>query len=53
MVEAGGLKPVTFTWTPPAGHDPNTPVEASVMLTLKGDVTEQIKVMLRAFVVSD
>lgn len=21
MVEAGGLKPVTFTWTPPAGHD--------------------------------
>ncbi|XP_061162453.1 cilia- and flagella-associated protein 74-like [Saccostrea echinata] len=53
MVEAGGLKPVTFTWTPPAGHDPNTPVETSVMLTLKGDVTEQVKVMLRAFVVSE
>ncbi|XP_056018167.1 cilia- and flagella-associated protein 74-like isoform X2 [Ostrea edulis] len=53
MVEAGALKPVTFTWTPPAGHDPNTPVEASVMLTLKGDVTEQVRVMLRAFVVSD
>lgn len=32
---------------------PNTPVEASVMLTLKGDVTEQVRVMLRAFVVSD
>ncbi|KAK3105163.1 hypothetical protein FSP39_018521 [Pinctada imbricata] len=53
MVEAGGLKPVTVTFSPPPGHDPNTPVETSVILTLKGDVTEQIRVMLRAFVVSE
>ena len=32
---------------------PNEPVEASVILTLKGDITEQVKVMLRAYVVSD
>ena len=53
MVEAGNLKPVTITWAPPPGHDPNEPVEASVILTLKGDITEQVKVMLRAYVVSD
>lgn len=32
---------------------PNQPVEASILLTLKGDITEQVKVMLRAYVVSD
>ncbi|XP_071146387.1 cilia- and flagella-associated protein 74-like isoform X1 [Mytilus edulis] len=53
MVEAGNLKPVTVTWSPPPGHDPNEPVEASIILTLKGDITEQVKVMLRAYVVSD
>ncbi|XP_033763578.1 cilia- and flagella-associated protein 74-like isoform X1 [Pecten maximus] len=53
MVEAGVLKPVTFTWTPPVGHDPNQIVDGTVTLTLKGDVTEQLKVMLRAMVVSE
>lgn len=27
MVEAGGLKPVTFTWTPPTGHDVSTVIK--------------------------
>ncbi|XP_053379519.1 cilia- and flagella-associated protein 74-like isoform X2 [Mercenaria mercenaria] len=53
MVEAGILKPVTITWTPPAGYDPNQVMEASVVVTLKGDATEQYKVMLHAMVVSE
>ena len=32
---------------------PNVPAEASINVTLKGDVTEVYKVMLRAFVVTE
>lgn len=32
MVEAGGLKPVTFTWTPPAGHDVSNQRDAFILL---------------------
>lgn len=32
MVEAGGLKPVTFTWTPPAGHDVSNQRNAFILL---------------------
>ncbi|KAI0214112.1 hypothetical protein LSAT2_000786 [Lamellibrachia satsuma] len=53
MVEAACKKPVTITWTPPPGHNSSHPVETSVMCTLKGDVTEQVKVMLRALIVSE
>ncbi|XP_060590972.1 uncharacterized protein LOC132745958 isoform X1 [Ruditapes philippinarum] len=53
MVEAGILKPVTITWTPPAGYDPNKVMEASVVVTLKGDASEQFRVMLHAMVVSE
>lgn len=53
MVEAGAIKPVTITWSPPPGHDPNQPVDASILLTLRGDTVDQFKIMLRAIVVSD
>ncbi|KAL5014796.1 hypothetical protein ScPMuIL_009066 [Solemya velum] len=52
MVEAGALKTITLTWTPPAGHDPSQTVETSVLVTMKGDVVEQYKLMLHAMVVS-
>ncbi|XP_078615785.1 cilia- and flagella-associated protein 74-like [Branchiostoma floridae x Branchiostoma japonicum] len=51
-MEAGSSKKVVFTWTPPAGHDPSEPVEATVQLVLKGDATERYKVLLRGLVVS-
>ncbi|KAL3862108.1 hypothetical protein ACJMK2_008101 [Sinanodonta woodiana] len=53
MVEAGVHKVCTVTWTPPAGYDPSKPMEASVILTLKGDISEQVRIMLRAMVVSE
>ncbi|XP_041377895.1 cilia- and flagella-associated protein 74-like isoform X2 [Gigantopelta aegis] len=53
MVEAGSKKPVTITWTPPAGHNPTEVVESSVYVTLKGDVNEQYRIILRAMVVSE
>ncbi|XP_052759795.1 cilia- and flagella-associated protein 74-like isoform X2 [Mya arenaria] len=52
MVEAGVLKPVTITWTPPPGFNPNEVCEAVVVATLKGDVAEQLRILLRAMVVS-
>ncbi|XP_064642380.1 cilia- and flagella-associated protein 74-like [Lineus longissimus] len=52
MMEAGSKKPLVFTWTPPPGHDPNRLLEASILCTVKGDVTQQYKIMLRALVVS-
>ncbi|XP_078697450.1 cilia- and flagella-associated protein 74-like [Branchiostoma floridae x Branchiostoma belcheri] len=51
-MEAGSSRKVVFTWTPPAGHDPSEPVEATVQLVLKGDATERYKVLLRGLVVS-
>ncbi|KAL4221191.1 hypothetical protein ACF0H5_019455 [Mactra antiquata] len=53
MVEAGILKPVNVTWTPPVGHDPNQPMEATLIATLKGDVTEQFRILLHAMIVSE
>ncbi|KAL8571941.1 hypothetical protein ACOMHN_026153 [Nucella lapillus] len=53
FVEAGMKKPVTITWTPPAGYDPTKTVEETVLVTLKCDVTEQYQLMLRAMVVSE
>lgn len=32
---------------------PNQPMEASVVVTMKGDVTEQNRIMLHAMVVSE
>ncbi|XP_052267472.1 cilia- and flagella-associated protein 74-like isoform X2 [Dreissena polymorpha] len=52
MVEAGVLKPVTITWTPPQGFIQNEVCETSVVVTLKGDVAEQFRILLRAMVVS-
>ncbi|XP_076472381.1 cilia- and flagella-associated protein 74-like isoform X2 [Babylonia areolata] len=53
FVEAGVKKPVTVTWTPPAGYDPTKTLEEVVMVTLKCDVSEQYQLMLRAMVVSE
>ncbi|KAK7093572.1 cilia- and flagella-associated protein 74-like [Littorina saxatilis] len=53
MTEAGAKKAVTITWTPPQGHDPGKTVEETMLVTLKGDVTEQYQLMLRAMVVSE
>ncbi|XP_030843009.1 cilia- and flagella-associated protein 74 [Strongylocentrotus purpuratus] len=53
MVDAGSTKPVTFTWNPPKGHDPNLPIESSIILNLKGDVLERYNILLRALVVSE
>ncbi|XP_041480750.1 cilia- and flagella-associated protein 74-like [Lytechinus variegatus] len=53
MVEAGNTKPVTFTWTPPKGHDPNLPIESSIIINLKGDILERYNILLRALVVSE
>ncbi|PAA60217.1 hypothetical protein BOX15_Mlig021187g1 [Macrostomum lignano] len=53
QVEAGTKKPVVFTWNPPPTQDPNVPVETSIVVTLRGDVTETYTVLLRAFVTSD
>ncbi|XP_055958483.1 cilia- and flagella-associated protein 74 isoform X1 [Patella vulgata] len=53
MIEAGTKKSIMLTWTPPPGHEPNQTMEASVLVTLKGDVTEQYRVMLRGMVVSE
>ncbi|KAH9495100.1 Cilia- and flagella-associated protein 74 [Bulinus truncatus] len=52
MVEAGIKKPVVFTWTPPANHDPNVIIEETATLTLKCDGTEQITLMIQAMVVT-
>lgn len=53
MVEAGVLKPINISWTPPAGYDPNQSMEASVVVTLKGEVAEQFRILLRAMTVSE
>ena len=77
MLEAGTQKPVTITWTPPAGYDvcfsmltpsfvcvvdcnvhvfalqPNIPMETSVNVTLRGDIVEVYRVMLKGFVVTE
>ncbi|ESO90474.1 hypothetical protein LOTGIDRAFT_123206, partial [Lottia gigantea] len=53
MIEAGTKKAVTITWTPPPGHESNQPMEASVLVTLKGDAVEQYKLMLRGIIVSE
>ncbi|XP_046572911.1 LOW QUALITY PROTEIN: cilia- and flagella-associated protein 74-like [Haliotis rubra] len=53
MIEAGTRKPITITWTPPSGYDPTVPTEGSVIITLKGDLTEQYKVIVRAMVITE
>ncbi|XP_006819212.1 cilia- and flagella-associated protein 74-like [Saccoglossus kowalevskii] len=53
MVEAGATKSVTITWIPPAGHDPNSIVESSIILNMKGDIAERYNILLRAMVVSE
>ncbi|KAI8795411.1 cilia- and flagella-associated protein 74 [Biomphalaria glabrata] len=52
MIEAGVKKPVNFTWTPPANHDPNVLVEETATITLKCDGSEQITLMIQAMVVT-
>ncbi|KAK2188128.1 hypothetical protein NP493_143g01026 [Ridgeia piscesae] len=53
MVEAGCKKAITITWTPPPDHNSSVAVETSVWCTLKGDIAEQVKVILRALIVSE
>lgn len=49
-LEPGTKKTITVSWTPSAGHDLNAVVEAVAILTLKGSATEQVRMLLRAFV---
>ncbi|XP_002663289.3 cilia- and flagella-associated protein 74 isoform X1 [Danio rerio] len=47
-VDAGQRRPVTVTWTPPAGLAPNAVVQACAQLTVKGEETEFYRVTLVA-----
>ncbi|OCT72634.1 cilia- and flagella-associated protein 74 [Xenopus laevis] len=51
MVEPGQRKSISIQWTPPAGYDPMTPARTTAKLTLKGDITEQYRVILATQVV--
>ncbi|XP_031572476.1 cilia- and flagella-associated protein 74-like [Actinia tenebrosa] len=49
-VDIGVKRSVLCKWQPPAGHDPNTPVVSSTVLTIKADITTQYKILLQGFV---
>ncbi len=51
-VETGNKKDIVFRWQPAADHDPTTVVSCCTMITVKGEVMTQYKVLLRGFVVS-
>ncbi|XP_060708022.1 cilia- and flagella-associated protein 74 isoform X1 [Hemiscyllium ocellatum] len=50
MVEAGTVKVVTVSWTPPSGHDPLQTISATVKMSIKGDITENYQIILTAVV---
>ncbi|XP_048471141.1 cilia- and flagella-associated protein 74 [Rhincodon typus] len=49
-VEAGTVKVVTVSWTPPSGHDPLQTISATVKMSIKGDITENYQIILTAVV---
>ncbi|XP_048416990.1 cilia- and flagella-associated protein 74 isoform X2 [Stegostoma tigrinum] len=49
-VEAGTVKVVTVSWTPPSGHDPLPTISATVKMSIKGDITENYQIILTAVV---
>ncbi|XP_071945764.1 cilia- and flagella-associated protein 74-like isoform X2 [Antedon mediterranea] len=53
MVEAGQTKTITFTWTPPRGHNPNTCIGGSLCLNLKGDILEKYEITLQTKLLSE
>ncbi|RMX35928.1 hypothetical protein pdam_00005199 [Pocillopora damicornis] len=52
-VDIGVKKNIVFRWQPPAGHDPNEPVNTSTMLTVKSDVTTQYKILLQGLITTE
>lgn len=52
-VEAGHKKDIICRWQPAADHDTSTVVNCCTMITVKGEVMTQYKVLLRGFIVSD
>ena len=52
-VEAGHKKDIVCRWQPAADHDPSTVVNCVTMITVKGEVVTQYKVLLRGFIVSE
>lgn len=52
-VDIGVKKNIVFRWQPPAGHDPNEPVNISTMLTVKSDVTTQYKILLQGLITTE
>ncbi|XP_018408595.1 PREDICTED: cilia- and flagella-associated protein 74 [Nanorana parkeri] len=52
LVDAGQKKPISITWIPPAGYDPDKPETTTAKLTLKGDITETYQIIFCTQVVS-
>ncbi|KAM5125949.1 uncharacterized protein ACMZJ9_021248, partial [Mantella aurantiaca] len=52
IVDAGQRKPISITWIPPAGYDPNKPETLAAKLMLKGDIVETYGILFCTQVVS-
>ena len=52
-VDVGHKKDIFFRWQPAADHDPSNVVDCSTIITVKGEVMTQYKVLLRGFIVSE
>lgn len=52
-VETGNKKDIVFRWQPAADQDPSTVVNCCTVITVKGEVMTQYKVLLRGFIVSE
>ncbi|XP_023960142.2 cilia- and flagella-associated protein 74 isoform X5 [Chrysemys picta bellii] len=50
-VDRGQIKCISVSWVPPADFDPDHPLMAAAVLTLKGDIKESYKVLFIARVV--
>lgn len=52
-VETGNKREIICRWQPAADQDPNTVVNSCIVVTVKGEVMMQYKVLLRGLIVSD
>lgn len=52
-VEAGTRRDIICRWQPPADHDPCTVSTSTTVVTVKGEVSTQYRILLRGFIVSD